>query len=546
MPDLSHARQQFHRIAPRLLAFMAIAGGVSLAARGDASTTAAITMPSGAVLPPPAGVIEAFPQGDRDAARAFYGKWVDVGGLSILGHASVADEALLRAREIVGRMLAGRPDVLNCMQRNRTRLVIIGKDQVYTDLPDYRHQDDPSYWNERVRGTGGLDVTSFGEENLLNLPIDRYDDESIAVHEFLHTIDAALAEIDPDWPRRLRETYRNALAKGRWRLAYAAGNEAEYWAEIAQSYFDCNRINNWNHINVGTREQLKLYDPEGYELVRTTMNLSAQTDWRYTPVCVQPSVTEPPARFAIDPFFTKFTYARELPIIASGAVSDAALLRANETVRRLFAYRHDVLKAMINDGARLVILGRDEPMRALPQLRETAVKQRGWDNARYADYDASTKMMVVPEESLLREAVDRLAGADPVVRVLARAMYARVADRPVDPDWEARSPRVTQQYELRVQRLDMRFRDRLQALFEQAVSEKKLWQGTPAANDAVTYWASGVEAYFDATGTGQPQVGAERPITTREQLRQYDPELFKLVDETFAFAGRIDWRCATR
>ena len=25
-------------------------------------------------------------------------------------------------------------------------------------------------------------------------------------------------------------------------------------AEIAQSYFDCNRVNNWNHAHIGTRE----------------------------------------------------------------------------------------------------------------------------------------------------------------------------------------------------------------------------------------------------------------------------------------------------
>src|SRR5437868_3001577 len=83
---------------------------------------------------------------------------------------------------------------------------------------------------------GGPAVTSFGEENLLNLPIDRYDDESIAVHEFCHTIDAALRSIDLGWRKRLGQTYRNALSKGLWKNAYAASNQAEYWAEICQSY----------------------------------------------------------------------------------------------------------------------------------------------------------------------------------------------------------------------------------------------------------------------------------------------------------------------
>ena len=145
-------------------------------------------------------------------------------------------------------------------------LIIIGKDQVYTDMPEYRNHPDPVYQNERVRGTGGK-PTSFGEENLLSLPLDRYDDESIAVHEFCHTIDAALRSLDPSWSERRKAVYRSALAKGLWKNTYAGSNPGEFWAEICQSYFDCNRVNNWNHGPVGTREQLKDYDPDSYELV---------------------------------------------------------------------------------------------------------------------------------------------------------------------------------------------------------------------------------------------------------------------------------------
>ncbi len=53
-------------------------------------------------------------------------------------------------------MLAGRPDVLHTMATNGTRLIIIGKDQLYTDMPEYRHSENPAYVNERVRGTGGF------------------------------------------------------------------------------------------------------------------------------------------------------------------------------------------------------------------------------------------------------------------------------------------------------------------------------------------------------------------------------------------------------
>ena len=48
---------------------------------------------------------------------------------------------------------AGRADVLKAMVDNGTRLIIIGKDQVYTDMPEYRNSPNPAYQNERVRGT---------------------------------------------------------------------------------------------------------------------------------------------------------------------------------------------------------------------------------------------------------------------------------------------------------------------------------------------------------------------------------------------------------
>lgn len=493
------------------------------------------------VTPVPEAVFNRFDQADRDAARAFYSKHVDVGGLSILAHVSVADEALLRTHDIVSHMLAGRPDILAGMQREGTRLVIIGKDQVYTDLPDYRNAPDPAYLNERVRGTGGLDVTSFGEENLLNLPIDRYDDESIAVHEFLHTIDAALGKIDPTWRTRLQETFKNARTKGRWVNAYASSNAGEYWAEIAQSYLDCNRINNWNHAGIRTREQLKTYDPEGYELVRSVLRFTPANDWRFVPLRRQPSVIPPPEKFNVDPYFTKFTFARELPIIASAKVSDRAMLLANDTVRKLFAYRHDILKALINDGARIIILGQDERLRDLPPFRTSASTQPTWDDARYLDYSQATRVMVIPEENLLQTQADPLSGASSVVRVLSRALHTVTANRPVDPNWQKRPSRSWQQYELRVERLDERFGQRLQALQKQAL-EKGLWRGTSAANDPTLYWSTGVEAYFDAAGQGEPPVGAPRPIISRESLQAYDPELYTLINEVFAYDGHIDWR----
>ena len=98
-----------------------------------------------------------------------------------------------------------------------------------------------------------------------------------------------------------------------------------------------------------------------------------------------------------------------------------------------------------------------------------------------------------------------------------------------------------QQYELRVQRLDIRFDEKLKAIHDAALA-KGLWKGTAAVHDRTEYWAQGVLAYFDAVGTGMTPADAEHPIATRETLRQYDPDLFALVDETMAYKGKVDWR----
>jgi dipeptidyl aminopeptidase/acylaminoacyl peptidase len=494
------------------------------------------TRPS--VTAPPELFFEKVRERDRDAARRFYKKYLDVQGLPVVAADAVADEALERTHYLVTHLLAGRPDVLQAMVQHGTRLAIIGKDQVYTDIPEYRNHPNPQYQNERVRGTGGFDVTSFGEENLLNLPLDRYDDESIAVHEFCHTIDAALRRIDSTWRSRLLQTYRSAVGKGLWKNAYAASNPAEYWAEICQSYFDCNRVNNWNHGPIGTREQLKQYDPEGYELVKTTFRLTGAKDWRYRPLRRQPSVIAPPTKFKIDPYYTKFTYAREFPVLGSKQVSDTALLRVNETIRKMFAYRHDILKALIADDARLVVLGRREKLSDLPECRD-AGQQPGFDAVRYLDYRPGLKLLVVPEENVLRLPGDPFAGQGMVVSVFAKALCHVAASRPADRNFDRR--RGKQQYELRVKRIDIEFDRRLQRTYESAMS-KNLWKDTPAARDRGEYWAAGVAAYFDAAGDGLAPDGADRPITTREGLKAYDPELFALADETMAYQGHVDWR----
>ena len=485
---------------------------------------------------------------DRDAARQFYKKYLEIDGVPLAASADVSDEAMQRDYYVVTHMLAGRPDIIHAMATNGTHLIIIGKNQNYTDMPEYRNAPNPEYLNLRVRGTGGFDVTSFGEENLLCLPTDRYDTESIAVHEFCHTIDSALRHIDPTWRGRLHKTFQDALSKGLWKDTYAGSNQAEYWAEACQCYFDCGRANNWNHGPIARREQLKIYDPEVYELIKTTFNLSPAQDWRYHWLQKLPTVTAPPPQFKIDPYYTKFIWSDEFPVVGRQA-SNAALLKAHDILCKMFTYRHDILKALINDGVKLVVLGTNESLADLPELKNVTGTNVDL-TIRYLDYSPELKLLVVPEENVLANPNDAYVGPSLEIREFAKALYAVCGTRPADPNWNNRG-RDMQQYELRVKRLDAQFDEKLKQLYAAAM-DKKMWENTPAIQSASDYWAEGVLAYFDAAGQeGAPFKDSGRygdfsdsphPINSRETLKNYDPDLYALVNETMAYDGEVDWR----
>ena len=486
---------------------------------------------------PPDAFFQKVRERDREAARQFYKKYIEVNGLPVAASADVADQALERTSYIVTHLLAGRPDILQAMVSNGMYLIVIGKDQLYTDMPENSHSPNPAYQNERVRGTGGK-PTIFGEENVLCLPFDRYDHESIGVHEFCHTIDGTLRSLDPGWSERLNTTFRHALDRGLWKNTYAGSNAGEFWGEVCQAYFDCGRANNWNHGPIARREQLKVYDPETYELARTTFNLNPAQDWRYSWLQKLPMVGPPPPQCKIDPFYTKFTWADEFPVIGRSA-SDEALLKANDTINKMFSYRHDVLKALIADGVKLAVLGRDESLVKLP---ECATMKGGFDvTARLLEYSPGTNnLLVVPEENVLGDTRDPLVGDCLVIREMAKAAYYVTGTRPEDPNWDKRG-RAVQQYELRLKRMDVRFDKKLDDVFHSATTNG-LWKGTTAVYNKVEYWTAGVLAYFDAAGQTSAPLNAPHPIRTREMLRDYDPALFALVNETMAYEGHVDWR----
>ena len=220
----------------------------------------------------PEAKVAEVPKELREAAKLdpFYQKYTDYKGYPILSSAKVSDAALLEARYLISQMLADREDLLQAIIKGKCRFTVMAPTEMTTDVPEQRHlkNDKKTNWDLRARGLGGR-ITSCGEENLLNLKGDRYSKENILIHEFAHCIhNFGLRSVEPKFDPTLRAIYKRSTEKGLWKDTYAATNSGEFWAEGVQSYFDCNNPPNKGvHNDINTRERLKKYDPEFFDLI---------------------------------------------------------------------------------------------------------------------------------------------------------------------------------------------------------------------------------------------------------------------------------------
>jgi hypothetical protein len=218
----------------------------------------------------------------RFGLAPFYEKYLDVGGLPIVGSANVSDYALLEAAWIIRHMLAGRDDILQALAANRVRVAVMAWNEFTTDIPEHSGLTPKTYWDRRARGLGATQeapAVSCGQENLLCQPDDPYRTENLLIHEFAHTIhEMGLSRLDPTFDSRLNTAYERAKGQGLWPETYAITNRQEYWAEGVQCWFENNRQNDSCHGPINTRVELEPYDPPLAALCEEVFGAGS---WRY-------------------------------------------------------------------------------------------------------------------------------------------------------------------------------------------------------------------------------------------------------------------------
>ena len=194
--------------------------------------------------------------------RVFYDKYIDAGGIAIIGPSDrtsnagslyslgVADEFLYAAREIILTMTSEMPalrEVLSLGHEFGFRYVLIGADwsrDVNMPRELRHHSNSAGYFTGIGRGVmaaGGI----YFHFNRFN-DVEEIFDSSTVVHEMAHAIDEAFDQhphLFPDWGTRLKTAYtlayQNALqGKGFFDPGDdALTNEQEYWAVGAKVWF---------------------------------------------------------------------------------------------------------------------------------------------------------------------------------------------------------------------------------------------------------------------------------------------------------------------
>lgn len=223
---------------------------------------------------------------------------------------------------------------------------------------------------------------------------------------------------------------------------------------------------------------------------------------------VGPVPAELRERLRLDPFYHKHVDVRGLPILGSAHVSDAALREAAWIIAQMLSQRPDILDALAEAGARVVVMASTEYTTDVPEHAHLTPKLY-WDRRARG---LGGRVTSCGEENLLGFPGDPYAGENILIHELAHAIDS-VAMRRLDPG----------------------FRDRLRSHYQHAV-QAGLWKGTYAAANPAEYWAEGVQSWFDANRQNDAH---HNHVNTREELEQYDPALAALIAEVF---GSVPWR----
>ncbi len=223
-------------------------------------------------------------------------------------------------------------------------------------------------------------------------------------------------------------------------------------------------------------------------------------------------VTIPPPEFDFDPFYNKYCSAQGIPIIASEEVDDLALQQAYYIINNMLSPIPDVRDQLVADGHYIAIIGKDQQLTTLPEY--VHMDSSYWDaRARGLGGGEYNPVTSCGEENLLclGWGQDRYHGENILIHEFSHTIHL---------GGQGLSYNV--------------FNSKLSMLYYQA-RKGGLWENTYAMTNPEEYWAEGVQGYFNSNLSSFFPDGVHNKINTREELAEYDPELYEFIAVFFNY-----------
>ncbi len=227
------------------------------------------------------------------------------------------------------------------------------------------------------------------------------------------------------------------------------------------------------------------------------------------PECV---VTTPPDSLGLDPFYQKYVDVNGLPLISSWRVPDSAFVAAHRTLYAMTSMLPKaVLDSMVARGTRIAIMARYEGTTDIPEhhylINDTALN---WDlRARGLGGDLELPLTSCAEENILAYQIDKYHAEDILIHEFAHSIHL-IGLMLAVPDFDAR----------------------LKQCYENAIA-KGILKGTYRETDKEEYFAEAVQDWFNVNAEMPHPDGKHNWCNTREELQEFDPDLYNLLAEYF-------------
>jgi hypothetical protein len=224
-------------------------------------------------------------------------------------------------------------------------------------------------------------------------------------------------------------------------------------------------------------------------------------------------ISAPPATLHLNPFYRKYVNVNGIPIISSHRVPDEAVFAACKTI---FFMTNDlpaeVVAQMVKVGVRVAIMARYEGTTDIPEHAHLAADTSiNWDlRARGLGGDMELPLTSCAEENLLCYQIDKYHAEDILIHEFAHTIHL-----------------------VGILQIDTTFNSKLEILLKQAVAKGK-YADTYAKTDIYEYWAEGVQDWFNVNAEVPRADGKHNRLNTRNELRKYDPDLYKLIGKYFS------------